>query len=584
MSNSTEPIAAVLSGLDCSVDPVTPNTQGVVSSVDPVSKAQQAVSHGLTSSTDPQPDYAITPEQSEESECSRAETSQDDDGPYEPVIEEIIWPGLILKDDYVLLRKIGAGNNASVWMCYQITTGKYVATKVQNYKCYADGRREIEIIRKINEHCAKNPTINSHVIHMLDFFVFAETEEVKFVCSVYELYAGSIKLIINSGKHKYGLPIPVVKRMAKQILIALVTMHDSLQVIHTDIKPENILFKGTSTDFDRIIELFVESGFSTKHKQLVAMYASDPEKLAVEIDALAIESVAKVAQLEISIYEGEEFIPGGEEDDDDDFIEGDYDSNEEYDEDDVEEEEEEEGEEGEEGEEREEEENYDNIVFNTRDQSEDDTVVLLDYKEMHDFDADGFYVYDAVLNNRAASTDQSTVIDDKYVNMCDTAVTDFGNSYFYSKRTRDEIQDRRYRAPEVILDFNYGYACDIWSTMCVVFELLTGYPLFEPLDWPLTKDIHHLYLMEKSLGPIPLKLKKATKRCRFLFDKSRGHHVKNLEPFEPAPLRDRLVVQFLFTEEEADGIMSFLSCGLHYAPNRRHTAKKLLTHSWLADA
>ncbi|KAI1428423.1 kinase-like domain-containing protein [Xylaria sp. FL1777] len=39
------------------------------------------------------------------------------------------------------------------------------------------------------------------------------------------------------------LPIPVAKKVTKELLMALVFLHDSCQVIHTDIKPQNILIE-----------------------------------------------------------------------------------------------------------------------------------------------------------------------------------------------------------------------------------------------------------------------------------------------------------------------------------------------------
>ena len=65
--------------------------------------------------------------------------SDDEDSNGDPINEEFIFPGLILKNDYVLLKKIGFGNNASVWMVYQISTKFYLAIKIQDYQCYEDG-------------------------------------------------------------------------------------------------------------------------------------------------------------------------------------------------------------------------------------------------------------------------------------------------------------------------------------------------------------------------------------------------------------------------------------------------------------
>ena len=37
-----------------------------------------------------------------------------------------------------------------------------------------------------------------------------------------------------------GIPIPLVRRMAKQVLIGLDYLHRICKIIHTDLKPENV--------------------------------------------------------------------------------------------------------------------------------------------------------------------------------------------------------------------------------------------------------------------------------------------------------------------------------------------------------
>ena len=482
-----------------------------------------------------------------------------------PIPEEIIYPGLVLKKEYVLLKKIGFGNNAGVWMTYKISTKSYFAIKIQDNQCYQDGCREVAIINRINKFCAENKDRNIYCVKMLDYFVYEEDEETKYVCSIYDLYAGSIFTLLDNGKYKYGFPIPVVKKMIRQLLTALSALHGELGIIHTDIKPENILFKGIPSYHQKIIELFEESDFQKKHDLLQIEYKDNQNRFMEELEILALDSVKNIFFVEAYLGSNEEFIP--DDVDEDEFIEGDNDSDEEKDS----------------SEESESEDEYADKPdkFNERKQSIDDLLEHLDYKQMHDFDTEVDYDFIKELNNREFSTDKAELIDDKYVLNCQTALTDFGNSYFFAKRTRNEIQDRRYRAPEIILDFNYKYACDIWSVSCVTFELLTGFVLFEPANEPLNKDIHHLYLMEKNLGKMPITMKMASKRHKFLFDKTRNYHIKNIEPFEIVPLRHRLVDQFLFTETEADEIYDFLMCGLNYDPNERLNAMEMLQHPWL---
>lgn len=474
-----------------------------------------------------------------------------------PIPEEIIYPGLVIGKDYVLLKKIGCGNNANVWIAYHIKSDNYRAIKIQDYQCYQDGCREVAIIKKINKYCS-DKSKNIYCVTMLDYFVYEEDENTKYVCSVYELYAGSIQMVLNSGKYKYGLPIPVVKQITRQLLLALSTLHNELQIIHTDIKPENILFRGRTYDHDKIMQLFEKSGFKQKYADIVKEYGNDEKKFLDELDYLAQECVKEICAFQTELEADEEFMP--DDGSEDSFIEGEDDD---YDFDSSE--------------------NSRDDAFNERRQSIDDTIENLDYVEIHNLDEEGDYDFTSVLNNRANTTDPKEIVDDKYILDCETALTDFGNSYFFDRRTKNEIQDRRYRAPEIILDFNYKYACDIWSVSCVVFELLTGFTLFEPLDLPVNRDIHHLFLMEKNLGPIPIKMKKSSKRSKFLFDAKRKYHIKNVEKFKPSPLKERLVKQFLFNDKNANEIYDFLMCGLNYDPAQRLTAKEMLKHPWLSS-
>lgn len=460
-----------------------------------------------------------------------------------------IYPGLVLKDDYILLYKIGNGNNASVWMIYKISTDEFQVIKIVDPKCLFDGKREVVIMQRIRQYEEQHKTTTG-CIQMLDHFVYIDEED-NYICSVYDLCAGSLQMLTKSGIYKYGLPIPVVKTITRKLLTTLAILHDELEIIHTDIKLDNILIKGVLGVHLYIMDVFRASLFREKYQQLVAN-CKNKQKFQFELDKLAMRCVREICDIGNEVFNNEEqIIP--DDVDEDSVIEDDDD-----------------------GSERE------NVnKFNNRRQSIDDVIEYLDYSRIHDLEVDGEYDFTSVLNNRANSTDKVAVIDDMYVYDCETVLIDFGNAYFFKKRTRDEIQDRRYRAPEVILDLNYGYECDIWSVGCVVFELLTGFVLFDPEVAPLTADIHQLFLIEKMLGTIPLHMKQKSKRKKFLFDASRDYHIKNVESFDICSISQRLVTQFLFSEEEASEISSFLLCVLEIDPYKRSCAKEMLKHPWL---
>ncbi len=506
---------------------------------------------------------------------SDSDISEDSD---KELIEEIIYPGLVLKDDYVLLVKIGCGNNAGVWMIYQISTKSYRAMKIQDFECYEDGCREVRIIKRINEFAKHNKQVDTCCIQMLDFFIFSESPKVQFVCTVYELYAGSIQMLLSNGKYKYGLPISVVRKMAKQLLTAVSFLHSRVDIIHTDIKPENILFRGAPASHQKMTEVFEESSFQAKYDKLKTKYASRQDKFKQELDHLALESVSGLKFID-EVFEINSEEDSSDYDSSNSFIEGEDDFGSDSDlSDDGESSTSDtvpntESESESESDEKKEEE------INTRRQSVPDVMSFVYYKEI--IDIDSMYDFKSILNNRENSTDKESVIDDTYVNNCKITVTDFGNSYFYKKRTEHEIQDRIYRAPEVILNFRYGYVADVWSVACVIFELLTGFPLFNVLSEPLTKDIHHLFLMEKILGPMPIVMKKRTTRVKFLFDHRKKYHIKNIPEIKRTNLFEILTKQHLFSEKTAKEISEFLSTALQYNPTKRITATKMLQHKWL---
>lgn len=75
---------------------------------------------------------------------------------------------------------------------------------------------------------------------------------------------------------------------------------------------------------------------------------------------------------------------------------------------------------------------------------------------------------------------------------------DYGCSYYGNETNDSIITTRYYRAPEVIMGLKWSYSVDIWSIGCIMFELLTGSPLFYVND--SHDDNYHLQLIIHILG------------------------------------------------------------------------------------
>jgi len=66
-------------------------------------------------------------------------------------------------------------------------------------------------------------------------------------CFVFEILGVNLLEIIKRYNYK-GIPMPLCRSLAKQVLIGLDFLHRICGVIHTDLKPENVLLQLTQEE------------------------------------------------------------------------------------------------------------------------------------------------------------------------------------------------------------------------------------------------------------------------------------------------------------------------------------------------
>lgn len=59
---------------------------------------------------------------------------------------------------------------------------------------------------------------------------------------------GDNLLCLIKGFNYQGIPLQIVRRLTKQILIGLDYLHSNLKIIHTDLKPENVMLTQSIRD------------------------------------------------------------------------------------------------------------------------------------------------------------------------------------------------------------------------------------------------------------------------------------------------------------------------------------------------
>lgn len=156
----------------------------------------------------------------------------------------------------------------------------------------------------------------------------------------------------------------------------------------------------------------------------------------------------------------------------------------------------------------------------------------------------------------------------------DVRLIDFGSATFFNEHHTAIISTRHYRAPEVILELGWNESCDVWSMGCVLFELYTGFTLFQTHE-----NREHLAMMERVVGPIPLRMCKLTKVKYFQNNKLEwtpnsedAHYVRE----NCKPLRRSMVS----LEPEDVELFELIELMLSYEPTARLPMKEAIEHRY----
>ncbi|KAJ8395400.1 hypothetical protein AAFF_G00033850 [Aldrovandia affinis] len=148
--------------------------------------------------------------------------------------------GDLFNGRYHVIRKLGWGHFSTVWLAWDIQGKRFVAMKVvKSAEHYTDtALDEIKLLRSVRNTDPNDPS-REKVVQLLDDFKISGVNGTH-VCMVFEVLGHHLlKWIIKSNYQ--GLPLPCVKSIIRQVLQGLDYLHTKCKIIHTDIKPENIL-------------------------------------------------------------------------------------------------------------------------------------------------------------------------------------------------------------------------------------------------------------------------------------------------------------------------------------------------------
>uniref|UniRef100_A0A8C6VWJ2 non-specific serine/threonine protein kinase n=1 Tax=Nothobranchius furzeri TaxID=105023 RepID=A0A8C6VWJ2_NOTFU len=531
----------------------------------------------------PPPPELAGPTEPEEEILGSDDEEQEDPADYCKGGYHPVKIGDLFNGRYHVIRKLGWGHFSTVWLCWDIQVKNFVAMKVvKSAQHYTEtALDEIKLLRCVRESDPGDPN-KDMVVQLIDDFKISGVNGIH-VCMVFEVLGHHLlKWIIKSNYQ--GLPLPCVKSIIKQVLQGLDYLHAKCKIIHTDIKPENILMCVDDVFVRRMAMEATEwqkagapppsgsAGSNThthsqrsgghvgkisknKKKKLKKKQKRQAELLKtrmLEIEALEREAEIKEEKAKDS---GDKDTPEqaspmqpappslgpsmalGESEDDED--------------------------EEEEGEDEEEEGERERPVRLTNHTCEFLLQVLL------------------LFPVRARAADLLiNPLDPRNAESIRVKIADLGNACWVHKHFTEDIQTRQYRSIEVLIGAGYGTPADIWSTACMAFELATGDYLFEPHSGEdYSRDEDHIAHIIELLGCIPRHFALSGKYSREFFNR-RGElrHITKLKPWS---LFDVLVEKYGWAHEDAGHFTQFLLPMLEMVPEKRASAGECLNHPWL---
>uniref|UniRef100_A0A673YUP6 non-specific serine/threonine protein kinase n=1 Tax=Salmo trutta TaxID=8032 RepID=A0A673YUP6_SALTR len=509
------------------------------------SKKHPAHPRGTSAQQQPQPE--ASPQEPDEPEeiLGSDDEEQEDPNDYCKGGYHHVKIGDLFNGRYHVIRKLGWGHFSTVWLAWDIQVKRFVAMKVvKSAEHYTETAvDEIKLLRSVRNTDPDDPK-REMVVQLLDDFKISGINGTH-VCMVFEVLGHHLlKWIIKSNYQ--GLPLPCVKTIIRQVLQGLDYLHTKCEIIHTDIKPENILLTVNEPYVRRLAAEATEwqkAGAPPPSGSVAKMSKNKKKKLKKKQ-----KRQAELLEKCILDLEEMEKAPGrGEEEDED-------------------------------------EEDPESPVSSKQQRTYCAPLRQVSLQEIASQDRTGECLEFNSLqrySKLAAGNLLVNPLEPLNAGRLKVKIADLGNACWVHKHFTEDIQTRQYRSLEVLIGSGYNTPADIWSTACMAFELATGDYLFEPHSGEdYSRDEDHLALIIELLGKVPRHYALSGKFSQEYF--TRRGDLKHITKLKPWGLLEVLQDKYEWPKEETDCFADFLLPMLELVPEKRATAADCLRHPWIA--
>eukprot|EP00300_Choanocystis_sp_HF-7_P009154 c16288_g1_i1.p1 GENE.c16288_g1_i1~~c16288_g1_i1.p1 ORF type:complete len:660 (+),score=148.04 c16288_g1_i1:20-1999(+) len=454
------------------------------------------------------------------------------------------------KNRYVIVKKLGWGHFSTVWLAWDSKAEQFVAIKIQKGadKYFESARDEIDILKTVHKFSANrfhnyDPRENdSHTVQLLDNFVH-NSRNGSHVCMVFEVLGANVLSLIKHYKHQ-GIPLHITRNITRDVLRSLHFLHKTCNLIHTDLKPENVVLKRwRAPNLSEAVVTAVKAGQYKLIPSLVtAATAPVNKQTAANGNANGDDATANNSNNNGANADNGLGVDGGPKcarPSDDAQADA------------------------------------------SDDNSKNPNASTAQQPNNNDYDDFEYNSISNIIRKSKKAPKPKKPFREQTEGWEDSAVVvDLGNACWVNKHFSRTIQTRQYRSPEVMLGGEYNETADIWSLACLVFEMVTGDYLFDPqAGVRYDRDEDHLAQVIELVGPLSHRVFASTPKGRKYFT-SHGT-MRNIPESNPAPLHVVLQKRYGLSEKDAGSLASFLLPMLDPNPQTRATAAECLNHSWL---